>query len=163
MEVKTNTQDLLIIDDRPYIKQILLVAIGLAGFSLFLGSVKEYGIQAWYRFTYVAAIVMAIGGTFGFLYFTKTVRMVFDRVKKTFSIIHVQPVKSQMAQTIPLEEIQNVLIEKKVQKKSGRSMYRLALRRAGDSIIVPNHQFKPDYHTQEQMAKFIQKFLAVGD
>jgi uncharacterized membrane protein YcgQ (UPF0703/DUF1980 family) len=157
MEIKKNSQDTLIIDDRPYIKQILLVAIGLAGFSLFLGSVKEYGIQAWYRFTYIAAILMAVGGTVGFLYFTKTVRMVFDKVKKELSIIHIQPLRQTTVRTVALEGIRKVFIQKK--ESSERSFFRIALESKTDGVIVPNVQFKPDYHTQEQMAKSIQRFL----
>ena len=159
MEIKTKTSEVLVIDDRPYLKQVLLVAIGLAGFSLFLGTIKEYGFQSYYRFTYIMSILMVIIGPIGYLFFTTTIRMIFDKKSNDLQIFHIQPRKTALAETYSLDNIHGAEVESKKGKDPAISFHRLIINQADGKNIIPNHRFKRDYHSLGQVAKGIKKFL----
>ena len=159
MEIKTKNADTLIIDDNPFLQRVLLVAIGLAGFSLFLGSIKEYGLFAYYRFTYVMSILMAITGSVGLIFFTRTIRMTFNKKENLFKITHLLAFKKEEIKSLPLDQISNVSVEKKSGKNPDTSFYRLALKQNSNGKVIPNERYKRDFHSTEQIAKSIQLFL----
>ncbi|MEO0470862.1 MAG: hypothetical protein AAF206_14640 [Bacteroidota bacterium] len=79
METTSLSQQKLQIEDRPLLMRMLFLALSGAGLMLIVGTIREHGVQSWYRFTYIAGIVMGIVGVAIFFRVVKGYRVVFDK------------------------------------------------------------------------------------
>lgn len=129
---------------------------------LILGSARHYGIQAWYRATYIAGGAMTFWGVLYLIISPKNSKVKLDLDADTLTVEHKQGIRVLVKRYILLQAVEKVRIEKKEPKKKGgnaRPHYRLAAQVEGEWVIL-THWAKSRLYDVEQAAKRIQSYVA---
>ncbi|MEZ4826208.1 MAG: hypothetical protein R3C61_07920 [Bacteroidia bacterium] len=156
MEIRTFVRDEMIIEEKPFMKQMLYLSLALAGISLWIGSVKEYGILAWYRTFYIAGIVMFIAGIVGIL-ISATIRIRLDKKTGLLTISKTRGTSTIITCEIPLEEIRSVELE--TLTKGDKQLYRVVVMGSGTTGIPLSERADTDFGTMDQVVKMVRRFL----
>lgn len=157
MEIRSLLKDQLIIEAKPMIRQLLYLALALAGMSLWIGSVKEYGIGAWYRFFYMGGIIIFIAGIAGLLFYNVTTRFIIDMNKKVLSIEKESVISTNETENIPLSDIDRFKL-KSLMKKD-REVYEVIMVGKDGSETILSPSLLRDFGSAEQMVKMMNRFL----
>ncbi|MEO0895963.1 MAG: hypothetical protein AAFY71_06165 [Bacteroidota bacterium] len=160
MVVKQISPNELIVENKPFLEQIIPIAIAGAGIMLIIGSIREYGIQSYYRFTYIMGAIMLFWGSVYVLIAPKasvihmTIRNGQMRVK------HRQGIRMIVDRLISIPAITKVRIEQeeKGKKRRGRPAFRLSVE-LKDQWVPISHWSKRPVEDHQQAAKNILAFV----
>ena len=162
MELKEIGKNRLVIEETNFLGWLIPLAIAGAGLMLVLGSIRHYGIQAWYRATYMGGGAMAFWGILYFLITPKSSKVKLDLEADSMTVEHKQGIRVLVKRYIFLPAIEQVRIEKKDPKKkngNARPQYRLAAKVEGEWVIL-THWAKSELYDQEEAARRIQAYVA---
>lgn len=156
MEIRTFVKDEMVIEEKPFMQQMLFLALALAGISLWIGSVKEFGLQAWYRMFYVTGILLFIAGIVGIL-ISVTIRIRLDRKSGLLTISKTSGTSTVITCEMPLEEIRSVELE--TLNKGDKQLYRVVVKGSGTTGIPLSERADTDFGTLDQVVKMVRRFL----
>ena len=166
METTSLSPQKLQIEDRPLLMRMLFLALSGAGLMLIIGTIREYGVQSWYRFTYIAGIVMGIAGLVVFFRIVKGFRIVFDKQADRVHFQEMIGFKVHKQASYPLSAYRELRMER---KKMGINAlndqevyhYRIAARFEGKGWVpfTPHFQKKP--HDLKAVVGSVNMFMAM--
>ncbi|MEL6627308.1 MAG: hypothetical protein AAFS00_03920 [Bacteroidota bacterium] len=160
MEIKQPSRDELIVLEKPFLSWLIPLSIAGAGLMLILGSMKQYGIQAWYRTTYMLGGALAFWGVLYLLIGPKGSSVKLNREESTMIVEHKKGVRVLVKRYIFMQEVEQIRIEQKQNPKrpSQKLQYRLAANVAGEWVAL-THWSNSQLYDFEQAAKQIQAFV----
>lgn len=158
MEITQHTSKLLVIEEKRLLFQGLMLALFLAGICLVMGTVRYYGFQSTYRFTYWMGGLLALGSIFGYTFYLKTAKAVFDMEAQTFTLAHKKGWINKVILACPLSEIDSIRID----QKGNPPKYRLSVQHKDNKWFALQQQNIQDLSRLEKIGKHIQAFLEVS-
>lgn len=128
MEIKQPSSRKLILTESQFIRQLVSLAVAGAGLMLIIGSIREYGPQAWYRTTYWGGALFMVMGTIYFLLGPWTSRIEVDLDLGQLAYKIRRGVRTHSQRDVPLEQIDQIRIEQLTpqQAKSRQTHFRLS-------------------------------------
>lgn len=155
MEVITQNQEKLILEDKPTMGRMMSYALVGTGIILMLPSQYKPNPDV---LLYIG-VLMVLGGMSMQWYLRASVRCVFDKDAGTLKIYRIKPFRGGWEESYPLKEITKIRIESKEDKQQ-RKKYRLALE-INEQQWVPltRNYTRSDTHSLEVIAQKIQAFL----
>lgn len=156
MEITTHTRDLLVLEDKRWLSRVFILAFAGAGLLLTLSSIREYGIQGWYRMTHWMGMVMAFGGILLYSRLVFTLKLEVSKVHGRGTMSMLKGFRWRQISNFELTELSELKIER--QTMGHRKGYRLAAK-IGEEWIPLQQAFSHDYSEVEQAGKALQIIL----
>lgn len=156
MEITVHTKDLLVIEDKNKLAIVFIIAIAGAGLLLTLASMKEYGVQAWYRMTHWLGVLMVVGGGLVFTRFNFSLKLELSLLHQKGTISRLRGFSWELVASFTPSDISELKIEK--QKVGHREGFRL-LANINNEWIPLQKSSSYDYMEVEQAAKALQLML----
>jgi len=155
MEALTQSQEKLVLEDKPTMGRMISYALVGTGVILMLPSQYKPTPDV---YLYIG-ILMALGGVVMQWYLRASVRCIFDKSSGTLTIHRINPFRGGWEENYPLEEINKIRIESQTDKNS-RKRYRLSLLINQQKWVpLTKNYIRSDEHSLEVIAEKIQAFL----
>ncbi|MCI4668601.1 MAG: hypothetical protein MRZ79_10745 [Bacteroidia bacterium] len=161
MVVKQISPRQLIVENRPFLEQLIPLAIAGAGLMLIVGSIKEYGPQSYYRFTYIFGAIMMFWGVLYLIAGPKMSKVSLDLDTGKMEVTHKQGIRMLVKRFISLNAIEQIRIEERMKKRARKPSYRLAVKLKEEWVPV-SHWSNRDLTSHEEAAKSLQRFVGVS-
>lgn len=156
MEITTHTRDQLVLEDKRWLSKVFIIAFAGAGCLLTLSSIREYGIQGWYRMTHWMGVVMGAGGILLYSSLIFNLRLEISRVHGKGTLSMLKGFSWKEVASFELSELSELKIER--QTIGHRQGYRLLANIKGDWVPL-QQAFSHDYSAVEQAGKALQVIL----
>lgn len=112
---------------------LLVIAIGGAGMLLLLSSIREYGLQSWYRLPYWFGGLMALAALISYSFFFPRIKMTWIR-NGMLSLRHHRGIRLVERHEMPLTEVKDVSIrDQKLFLQTDRGQICLSVRSVKDA------------------------------
>ena len=160
MEILQQTKETLVLEDKSSILRIFFAALIMTGLLLPLVTMREFGIQSYYRFTYWIGGFLLLGGVLGFRFLYHQSRMSLELPEKRISLEHMQGWKVMGSQEIYFHQIEEIRVAERQHK--GRSEYRLELKHKNQGWIPVNQRFRKDGIGIQNSATVLKGYLEAG-
>lgn len=161
MEVKQISPRQLIVENRPFLEQLIPLAVAGAGLMLILGSIKEYGPQSYYRFTYVFGALMVFWGALYLLVGPKMSKVFLDLDTGKMEVTHKQGIRMLVKRFISIHAIEQIRIEERRKKRARKPSYRLAVKLEEEWVPI-THWAAKDLNTYQEAASRLQGFVGAS-
>lgn len=158
MNVKQISPRQLILEIRPFLDQLIPLAIAGAGLMLIIGSIKEYGPQSYYRFTYVFGAFMAFWGVLYLVVGPKFSKTFLDLDTGKMEVTHKQGIRMLVKRFITIRAIEQIRIEERQKKRAKRPQYRLAVKLEEDWVPI-SHWSNKDLNSFQEAARSLKGFI----
>lgn len=156
MEITHHTRDSLILEDRSWVARVFIIALAGAGILLTLSSMREYGVQAWYRLTHWMGTLMAVAGALVYWRLVFNLRLEISLVHETLHLSRLRGFQWESLHQFALSEVTDLRIERKT--LGPRERFRLAIYAHGNWIPI-QRSYSHDFGQVEQAGKALQTML----
>jgi len=161
MEIKKHTSDHLVLEDSNWLMQILPLVIGGAGLLLVLGTMKEYGVESWYRGTYLMGGLSVALGILFYLAVPASYKTTLFRTANRMTVSAKRGIRVVYYEHYPLSSIKGVRIEQRtIPGKKGEKLvrFRLAME-VMDKWVPVIPKLSKEVSELEPLARELQAFL----
>ncbi|WNJ16750.1 hypothetical protein [Pontibacter sp. G13] len=152
MDITTHTPTSLVIERKPFVFRMVMISISAAALLLWFSSIKEYGPQAYYRFTHTGSIIISLIAAAVAIWVPEKMIADFDLKKSRFSFKRYKGVKLVEDVQAPFTEIKRCRLA--TQEKGGVSKYRVEFQIDGTWIPMTTTYFQDRYRI-ERVVKLI--------
>jgi len=159
MDVKQISRKQLILESKPFLEQLIPIAVAGAGLMLIVGSIKEYGVQSYYRFVYIVGAFMLFMGILYLLVGPKGSKAFVDLSTGKMTVTHRQGIRLLVKRIISIKAIQEIRIEERKPKNARSSQYRLAVRLEEEDWVPITHWKHKDIASYQEAARSLQGFV----
>ena len=155
METLVQSQDKLILEDKPLLGRTISYTLVITGLILILPN--PYKSMADFYF-YIGIVLVVVGGIMQ-KYLRANVRCTFDKGLGKLRISRIKPLQKSWEETYDLNHISKIRIESR-KGRADQTRYRLALRMNQDNWVPLTQDFSQrDPQPLEALAEKIQAFL----
>lgn len=160
MEIKQPSAQKLILTESQFIRQLVPLAVSGAGLMLIVGSIREYGIQSWFRTTYWGGAVVMVMGAIYFLFGPWSSRIELNVGIGELGYRIRRGIRTYDQQQVKLSQISEVRIEQLDPNhlKGRRPHYRLAAQIDGTWTPL-NHWSQGNTYDYELAGKKLTAFI----
>ncbi|MEM6343785.1 MAG: hypothetical protein AAF927_07885 [Bacteroidota bacterium] len=160
MEILQRTKETLVLEDKSSILRIFFAALIMTGLLLPLVTMREFGIQSYYRFTYWIGGLLLLGGVLGFRFLYHQSRMSLNLDEKRISLEHMQGWKLLERKQIYFHQVEELRVAERTHK--GRQQYRLELKHKNQGWLPVHKRFRKDGLGIKNSAKVLQAYIEAG-
>ena len=161
MEIKKHTSEHLVIEHGSWLMRMVPLVIGGAGLLLILGTMKEYGVQSWYRGTYLMGGLSVALGLLFYVAVPESFKTSLVRTANRMTVSAKRGIRMVYYEHYPLSSIKSVRIEQRtVPNKKGNQevRFRLAIQIMDEWVpVVP--KLVKNVSELEPVARQLQAFL----
>jgi len=155
METLVQSQNKLILEDKPLLGRMISYTFVITGLILILPNPYKSNVG----FYLYAGILLVVAGGIMQKYLRANVRCTFDKELGKLRISRIKPLQKSWEETYDLKDISKIRIESQ-KDRSDQTRYRLALRMSQDNWVPLTRDFsQKDRQPLEALAEKIQAFL----
>lgn len=157
MEILQRTKEDLVLEDKSSILRILFAALIMTGLLLPLVTMREFGIQSYYRFTYWIGGVLLLGGVLGFRFLYHQSRLSLNLAEKRISLEHMQGWKVIESQELYFHQIDDIRVAERKDPK--RTSYRIELHHKQQGWLPVHQKYRKDGTGIRNSAQVLKGYL----